>query len=284
VRNGGPNAASNVALNVTPGTGLAFLSASSSQGGCSGTGPVTCSIGTLGNGASATVKITARVLASGSLASVASAHSDQSDPVGSNNTDVVAATLLPPPVPGKKVNAERVSGIVLVDGRELTSPEQVRVGATIDTKNGEVRLVTRNGDAKFHDGVFQLHQQASKNAVTELAMKGGDFAKSCKQTAALASLETPLKAKKPVRQLWGHGKGRFRTRGRFSSATVRGTEWLTADRCDGTLTQVKSGTVTVLDFVKHKTVKVHAGQSYLAGRQAAQAKHKGARAKRRRRH
>jgi len=32
------------------------------------------------------------------------------------------------------------------------------------------------------------------------------------------------------------GGGRFRTRGRYSSATVRGTDWTVTDRCDGTLT------------------------------------------------
>jgi hypothetical protein len=65
-------------------------------------------------------------------------------------------------------------------------------------------------------------------------------------------------------KLWGSGKGRFRTKGRYSSATVRGTIWLTADRCDGTLTIVKRGTVSVRDLRRHKTVKVKAGHSYLA--------------------
>ena len=49
-------------------------------------------------------------------------------------------------------------------------------------------------------------------------------------------------------RLWGNGKGRFRTNGKYSSATVRGTIWLTTDRCDGTLTTVKRGTVSVRDL------------------------------------
>ena len=73
-----------------------------------------------------------------------------------------------------------------------------------------------------------------------------------------------LKKKKPVRRLWGHGKGRFRTKGRYSSATVRGTEWVTTDRCDGTLTSVTQGVVSVRDFTRNKTVSVAAGKSYLA--------------------
>jgi hypothetical protein len=36
------------------------------------------------------------------------------------------------------------------------------------------------------------------------------------------------------------------------------------DRCDGTLTTVKRGTVAVRDFRRKKTVAVKAGHSYLA--------------------
>jgi hypothetical protein len=45
---------------------------------------------------------------------------------------------------------------------------------------------------------------------------------------------------------------------------VRGTRWVVVDRCDGTLTRVVRGVVTVRDFAKHKTVLVHAGEQYLA--------------------
>jgi hypothetical protein len=60
-----------------------------------------------------------------------------------------------------------------------------------------------------------------------------------------------------------HG-GRFRTRGRYAAATVRGTVWTMSDRCDGTLTVVQRSTVAVRDFVRHITVLVHAGHRYLA--------------------
>jgi hypothetical protein len=38
------------------------------------------------------------------------------------------------------------------------------------------------------------------------------------------------------------------------------------DRCDGTLTTVKRGTVVVRDRVKHRTVTLKSGQRYLARR------------------
>jgi hypothetical protein len=58
--------------------------------------------------------------------------------------------------------------------------------------------------------------------------------------------------------------GRFRIVGKYAAGTDRGTLWLTVDRCDGTLTQVRQGTVSVRDLVKKKTVVVRAGHSYLA--------------------
>jgi hypothetical protein len=45
---------------------------------------------------------------------------------------------------------------------------------------------------------------------------------------------------------------------------VRPFLWLTADRCDGTLTRVTSGAVAVRERVRRKTVIVRAGPSYLA--------------------
>ena len=52
--------------------------------------------------------------------------------------------------------------------------------------------------------------------------------------------------------------------GRYSAATVRGTFWLTADRCDGTLTRVRQGRVEVFDNVRRKKIVLRAGKSYLA--------------------
>ena len=71
-------------------------------------------------------------------------------------------------------------------------------------------------------------------------------------------------SRRKIRRLRGSGKGRFRTRGRYSSATVRGTVWTVTDRCDGTLTKVTRGVVAVRDFRRKKTVRLRAGRSYLA--------------------
>ncbi|MGH2803549.1 MAG: hypothetical protein ACRDL4_10955, partial [Thermoleophilaceae bacterium] len=68
-----------------------------------------------------------------------------------------------------------------------------------------------------------------------------------------------------IRRVRGQARGRFRTRGRYSSATVRGTRWATIDRCDGTLTRVYRGRIAVRDFRRKRNILVTArDRSYFA--------------------
>ena len=99
-------------------------------------------------------------------------------------------------------------------------------------------------------------------SLVEGAFKGAPSYASCKAkkgTAAIAKL-----SKKTLQLLRGSGHGKFRTKGRYAAATVRGTIWTTADRCDGTLIHAIKDTVSVSDLVRHKTIILHAGHSYLA--------------------
>jgi Divergent InlB B-repeat domain/RTX calcium-binding nonapeptide repeat (4 copies) len=183
----------------------------------------------------------------------------------------------PPPTPAVNVNATPLRGLVLVrepgTGRfvELTAADQLPVGTQVDTTNGAILLTAARAGGitdttEFFDGLFTI-QQESPTALTELQLNGGDF--SC-----LTGTFSWQKNKKPVRRLWGSGKGKYRTRGRYSSATVRGTRWKTEDRCDGTLTLVEEGIVAVRDFIRNANVVLRAGQSYLAeplGRSASRA-------------
>jgi hypothetical protein len=103
--------------------------------------------------------------------------------------------------------------------------------------------------------------------LTEARLKGASF-KACRTRKSSRRSSTHAQAsarsKRRIRRLRGNGKGRFRTRGRYSAATVRGTDWTVTDRCDGTLTQVKRGKVAVRDFRRRKNVSVRAGKRYLA--------------------
>jgi hypothetical protein len=181
-------------------------------------------------------------------------------------------SLLPPvsgpPTLGHDVDVQPVSGTVLVrvPGKKkyvsLKRLSEIPIGSHVDTTRGKVKLTSalRRGKlnkADFYDGLFQVRQKKQAGAVTELILEGEVPTCGAAQTQA-------LDAKKKKRSLWGSGKGRFQTKGRYSSATVRGTIWYVEDRCDGTLTRVARGVVEVRDFVKNKTVFVKAGGSYLA--------------------
>jgi hypothetical protein len=114
--------------------------------------------------------------------------------------------------------------------------------------------------------VFKLTQ--ARNGLTTLrllenAFKGGPSFAICKAHTAADPTATAASSR-TLQLLKGSAHGKFQTRGRYSAATVRGTKWTIADRCDGTLTHVITDSVAVSDFVRHKTVILHAGQSYLA--------------------
>ena len=111
---------------------------------------------------------------------------------------------------------------------------------------------------RFWGGAFKVRQSRTGDRYTELVLAGrvGPCRASAKVTAA---------GSRRARRLWGSDRGgRFRTRGRRGHATVRGTKWLTEDRCDGTLFRVKQGAIEVRDFGRRAKVLLTRGKSYLA--------------------
>ena len=104
--------------------------------------------------------------------------------------------------------------------------------------------------------MFKVTQSAT---TTDLTLNEPLASCAKKKTARAAA-----KTKPKTRKLWGDGKGKFRTRGQYSAATVRGTKWLVQDSCAGTLTRVTQGVVSVRDQVKKKTLTLRAGKRYLA--------------------
>jgi hypothetical protein len=180
----------------------------------------------------------------------------------------------PPPVLGHSVNVEPVSGqVFILVGKKLvplTQARQLPSGAVVDARHGSLELTAAAGRHKHQTGtfggaVFKLTQ--ARNALTTLSLAEGAFpgapsfarCKSHKAGEARAAA-----SRRTLQLLHASARGKFRTRGRYSAATVRGTKWTIADRCDGTLTHDIVHSVVVSDFVRHRTVLLHPGQSYLA--------------------
>jgi hypothetical protein len=162
----------------------------------------------------------------------------------------------------------------------LTGAANIPMGSIIDTTEGRVALTSaadtagkKTQTAEFYDGVFQVKQSVPRKKpkkaaplITDLVMKDQIARSQCAplKGARSAVADTKKGPKSVLGKLWGSGKGKFRTNGKYASATVRGTIWLVQDQCDGTLTKVKRGVVAVRDFTRKKTVSVKAGHSYLA--------------------
>jgi hypothetical protein len=198
------------------------------------------------------------------------------------------------PTLGKTFNVSLTSGVVLVEVHgvfiPLTELTQIPKNTVINALHGTITLITaalgpsraRDAAAKrkkhmtptqtgtFGGAIFTISQAtagAGKGVVT-LAIVEGAF-----NGAPSYSLCTTHKARDPLASaasirtlqlLHASAHGKFRTKGRYSAATVLGTIWTVADRCDGTLTHDITDSLVVNDFVHHKTIVLHAGQSYLA--------------------
>ncbi|MDA0138971.1 choice-of-anchor Q domain-containing protein [Solirubrobacter deserti] len=175
------------------------------------------------------------------------------------------ATPTPQPEAGETVVSRPVSGRILVklpgfpSFVELRSIDDIPLGSEIDARNGRVQLRFESEPGKvqialFYGGIFQVTQRGKV-----LDLKLTEELAPCPKKKGRASAAQKKASK---RKLWGDGKGAFRTSGKYSAATVRGTKWLVEDSCAGTLTRVTSGVVAVRD--RKKTVLVRAGRKYLA--------------------
>ena len=260
-----------------------------------------CSSKTLFPGATCAIGVGFTPTAAGARSAtlvVTGASGSSAVPLTGAGTGTGTGGTLPPPTLGQSFNVEPVSGQVLVASGSgpqlsrrggaaqkgltfvpLTDPRQLTVGSFLDTTRGRARITTatnltgKTQQGEFFQGLFQVLQSRSAKAkgLTTMKLKGSSF-KPCRRAGrgkrasvgeAIASARRKLSGK-TIRRLGGSASGSFRTRGRHSAATVRGTVWTMADRCDGTLTKVKRGKVAVRDFRRKKTIVVAAGKSYLA--------------------
>jgi len=176
-----------------------------------------------------------------------------------------APTPTPTPEAGESAVARASAGTILVRRPgtntfvRLERSSSIPMGSEIDAKKGRVVITIQPGPgrrpqrATFYGGIFRITQSGATATLTL-----SEPLAPCRKRANAAQ----RKPKK--RKLWGDGKGKFRTKGRYSAATVRGTKWLVEDSCAGTLTRVTRGVVAVRDTRKRKTVLVRAGKRYLA--------------------
>jgi hypothetical protein len=243
------------------------------------------------------------------------ANADQAD--GDRDEVGDACEVLPPgdvpPVAGVNTVAKLVSGEVFVKlparapaafapGLRAPLREQpfvplkgvasVPVGSEVDARKGTLTLRSaangsapsakgaRSQEATIRAGIFAIKQAKLKKRAKRAAAIPTDFQLLTPPGAAAACASAKKRPATKVRSLSISLKGVYRAIGGASTATTKGTAvFNTTDRCDGTLTEVGRGRVSVAAKSARKPVVVSAGRAYLAKARLFAAKRKRARSR-----
>jgi hypothetical protein len=149
----------------------------------------------------------------------------------------------------------------------LTGPLAIPFGTVIDATAGRVLVITARPhggtqSGEFFAGEFVLTQRS--NGVVTATLAGG-VTTTC-PTAHGRAHRAAASARRRVRRLWANAHGAFTTRGNYAAGAVQGTEWLTEDRCEGTVIRVTRDKVKVTDLVHHRSLIVRAGHRVLVRR------------------
>jgi hypothetical protein len=228
----------------------------------------------------------------------AAANANQADGDGDGVGDAcdVAPPGDVPPVTGRRVVAEVVSGEVLIKLPESSSKRRrlkqlgsgfiplkgqaaLPVGTVVDARKGTLAMAStvdgrrigsggRSQRATLSAGIFEIRQRklkrtSRKKIPTDLVLRSAPGAEaSCVSTGTSGPIKG--RGRNTVRGLTASTKkGLFRIVGAAGISTAKDATWATRDRCDGTRTDVGKGKVKVLARASGKTVTVKAGRSYL---------------------
>lgn len=118
VTNHGPDSASGVKVTDTPRLALADMHAKPSQGSCTVGRPLRCSLGTVGNGKTATIVVTGKVMKAGHEVNTGSVTSSTTDPRPGNNISR-ARTNVVAPAPKLRLR-KTASPTTLAAGKSIT--------------------------------------------------------------------------------------------------------------------------------------------------------------------
>ena len=151
----------------------------------------------------------------------------------------------------------------------LVEGVSVPIGSIVDARKGTAAITTELDSGKKQTGEFwgekfKVRQPTEEGGLTEIRVR--DAIRAC-DGKAISAFDKVVSARKKKRSrgLWGRDtKGRWRTHGRGSQATTRGTIWFSEERCDGTYTKVIEGSVLVRDHYLKRNIVVNAGGTYLA--------------------
>lgn len=182
-----------------------------------------------------------------------------------------------PPVLGRTAVARVTSGTIRIrrPGTKvfvlLADAESIAMGTEVDAREGTVALffVTTKAGKTASASIGEGRVLVTQPPELDGTQRPGRLTLSGPLVGCQAVRRAVSDGPPPGRRVRVRAKGRIKTQGRYGSAIVRGTRWIMVDRCGsdphpGTLTAVQEGVVAVRDFGLRRTVRVRAGQRYLA--------------------
>ena len=160
VTNNGPLPSISTTLNDTLPAGVSHVSTTASVGDCNNTSTVTCQLGYLASGDSATVSIVVTLETVGTIINTATVTGNRTDSNSANNSDAVT-TLVSDPLtveltyePSGGVQAGDILVITATFSREFTGAPTI----TIETPGGDLisAVMTATGDGKVWTFTYQV--------------------------------------------------------------------------------------------------------------------------------
>ena len=140
VRNNGPDPVTAVQVSDPLPAGVTHVSTTTTRGTCSGTATISCSLGTMPNGATDTITIVARPTAPGPLSNTASVSSPSHDVNLANNTSTATTTVSPLPTLS-------ISDVSQLEGNSGTTAFVFTVTKSATGHPASVEFATANGTA-----------------------------------------------------------------------------------------------------------------------------------------
>jgi len=169
VTNNGPLSATNVSVSDTLPATTSFVSATPSQGTCSGTATVTCGLNTIANGGTATITIVANANSAGNVTNTATVSATESDPVSSNNSASAATVVNSPTCNAPTVTASGPTTFCAGSSVTLTATASGAIGFQWSNASGPINGATSANFVATASGNYSVTATYSNCSATSTA-------------------------------------------------------------------------------------------------------------------
>jgi hypothetical protein len=192
-----------------------------------------------------------------------------------------APTATPAPILGQRQTLQLIGGKVSVRLKGTTrfvlfsGTGSIPDGSEVEATQGRVLITVatrtpgQTQSAEVYGGRFLIRQDDRSSGETRLTLTlpliGCPHVSLPRGSASGLAARVAHRSGRRSRRLWvSESGGNWGTDGRYVSATVEGTQWLTVDECNESRVTVVVGKVRVHDLVDDKTKILTTGQSYVA--------------------